>query len=205
MWMSEYGYKHEEGQVDTNSRDIDSRTTFLDVSDKQAMLDAFDISHCFKSDYTNYCVLLANKQSNGTDDIADSPEVNHEICILVTNKRNKFNQNGQKGLTREFERYLTDYQTGNHDLQSLATRSSTILNEFQIFFTVCKKKPKKRRIDQSIHTILRNFFLNIWLCMKKIPCQHPPPPNLWFFVFCLSFMLSFYLKIGMLADTDEAN
>ena len=78
--------------MDTNSRDIDSRTNFLDVSNKQAMLDAFDISHCFKSDHINYYVLLANKQSNGTDDMADGPDgtsYHHKICISITKKRNK--------------------------------------------------------------------------------------------------------------------
>ena len=69
-----------------------------------------------------------------------------------------FNQNGQKGLAREFERYLTDYQTGDHDLQSLATWGSTILNEFQTYLNRVQKETEEKVINQSIRTAAYVFF-----------------------------------------------
>ena len=84
MWMSEYGYQQQEGETTPESHMVESTTNFLDVSNKRAMLDAFDVSHCFKSDHIKYYVLLANKKSNGTfqnRDDDDDKTYHHEICI----------------------------------------------------------------------------------------------------------------------------
>ena len=94
MWLADYASHSSKNDVNENSHQFEQRTNFMDVSNRKALHDVFDVSGCFKGDHVSYYALLAVKETSEGDNTANEKEnisdvVSSNYTVCMSTDKNK--------------------------------------------------------------------------------------------------------------------
>ena len=91
MWLTDYGRHASKTEGNENSHELEEITNFMDVSNRKALHDVFDVSSCLKSDHVTYYALLAAKETTKKEPKSDSSSdllySNYTVCMSTYEQR----------------------------------------------------------------------------------------------------------------------